>query len=53
MMNISNHIIDPSSIDLDKLEDAVHIDAFRKNKFVNKEVEIPPGINPSFAHKGH
>ncbi len=38
---------DESKIDLDKLLSAVHIDSFRKNKFVNKEKEVPPGKSPS------
>ena len=41
-MNLFKNL-DEKNIDLDKLLAAVHIDTFRKNKFVNKETEVPPG----------
>ncbi len=35
--------IDENSLDVEKLLKAVNIESFRKNNFVNKNKELPPG----------
>lgn len=52
MLNYINILLD-ATIDMDSLLVQLDIDTFRKNKFVNKEKEIPPDkMGNTFIRKG-